>query len=962
MEASPDVNVFLFTDIEGSTSKWETEHDRMAQAVALHDAILRGAIEGRRGRVIKNTGDGVYAMFADAEDAVQAVVSFQLALADPAATGGMAIRVRCGLHAGPAVERDGDFFGTTINRTARIMGVGHGGQVLLSEAVVDLIRDQLPAELSLRELGAVRLKDLAAPELVSQLVHPGLAHEFPPLRSLEALPNNLPLQLTSFVGRERELAEAKELLGKTRLLTLLGMGGLGKTRLSLQIGADLLDEYPDGVWFLDLAPITDPSLVPSEAAQVLGVREEPGKPLLQTLTAHLKSRKLLVIVDNCEHLMDACANFANTVLRAVRDVRIIATSREALRVPGEQTYPVFPLPVPGRDATVEILSRSDAVQLFVERAQAQKPSFALTEKDAPAIAELVARLEGIPLALELAAARMRALSLQDINKRLQNRFALLTGGGRVLMERQQTLRALVAWSYDLLTENEQLLFDRLAIFAGGFDLAAAEVVCGIDPLMPEDVLDLVASLVDKSLVMMQEHEDETRYRMLETIREYANEGIVRREELAAGIVRHCDHFLNVAKAARDQLKGPEQALGMRRLELDLDNLRAAIARIVAGGADAVIAVKIEVALMRFWILRGYATEGRNNVRAALELPEVQAAPVVHAHALYVGGTLAASQSDYVEARKMLAACLELRRGLGNPARDRGHAVDAGADPVERGRRRAGAPERGGGAVDLPRAQGPHRRGDRPPAPGRDLFRPGRDRRIARAAGAVPRDRARDQAPRARGRVRARAGRAGAGRRRPAGGAEAPRPRARRGAWRRGQARRGDRAVVAGSRRPRRRRRRCRVPAGRPGAARVPRVRDERRAPGLPRGPRADPAPAGPRGRGGAAVRSDRGRTRAAGAAPPGAARAALAQRRRCQSCSARRSGVRDGVGGRRGLEPRPGAAPRGGAGAGWGGRGLSSCRPRFSAVPGMKKPARAWPERAWLAACVCVRRRLCGDG
>ena len=666
MEASPDVNVFLFTDIEGSTSKWETEHDRMAQAVALHDAILRGAIEGRRGRVIKNTGDGVYAMFADAEDAVQAVVSFQLALADPAATGGMAIRVRCGLHAGPAVERDGDFFGTTINRTARIMGVGHGGQVLLSEAVVDLIRDQLPAELSLRELGAVRLKDLAAPELVSQLVHPGLAHEFPPLRSLEALPNNLPLQLTSFVGRERELAEAKELLGKTRLLTLLGMGGLGKTRLSLQIGADLLDEYPDGVWFLDLAPITDPSLVPSEAAQVLGVREEPGKPLLQTLTAHLKSRKLLVIVDNCEHLMDACANFANTVLRAVRDVRIIATSREALRVPGEQTYPVFPLPVPGRDATVEILSRSDAVQLFVERAQAQKPSFALTEKDAPAIAELVARLEGIPLALELAAARMRALSLQDINKRLQNRFALLTGGGRVLMERQQTLRALVAWSYDLLTENEQLLFDRLAIFAGGFDLAAAEVVCGIDPLMPEDVLDLVASLVDKSLVMMQEHEDETRYRMLETIREYANEGIVRREELAAGIVRHCDHFLNVAKAARDQLKGPEQALGMRRLELDLDNLRAAIARIVAGGADAVIAVKIEVALMRFWILRGYATEGRNNVRAALELPEVQAAPVVHAHALYVGGTLAASQSDYVEARKMLAACLELRRGLGNP--------------------------------------------------------------------------------------------------------------------------------------------------------------------------------------------------------------------------------------------------------------------------------------------------------
>lgn len=666
MEASPDVNVFLFTDIEGSTSAWEKEHDRMAQAVALHDAILRHEIESRGGRVIKTTGDGVYAMFADPLEAVQAVVAFQLALADPAATAGMPIRVRCGLHAGVAVERGGDYFGTTINRTARIMGVGHGGQVLLSEAVVDLVRDGLPPELSLRELGAVRLKDLAAPELVSQLVHPGLPHEFPPLRSLEALPNNLPQQLTSFVGRERELAEAKELLGKTRLLTLLGMGGLGKTRLSLQIGADLLDEYPDGVWFLDLAPITDASLVPNEAAQVLGVREEPGKPILQTLTAHLKSRKLLVIVDNCEHLMDACANFANTVLRAVREVRIVATSREALRVPGEQTYPVYPLPVPERDATVESLSRSDAVQLFVERAQAQKPSFALTEKDAPAIAELVARLEGIPLALELAAARIRALSLQDINKRLQNRFALLTGGGRVLMERQQTLRALVAWSYDLLNENEQLLFDRLSVFAGGFDLAAAEAVCGVEPLSPEDVLDLVASLVDKSLVMMHEADEETRYRMLETIREYAAEGLGKRDEQAAAVSRHCEHFLAFAKSARDQLQGPDQARWMRRVEIDLDNVRAAISRALTGGADPVVAVKIQVALMRFWILRGYSAEARRSVREALTLPAVRETPVVHAHALYLGGTLADSQSDYVEARKMLSDCLEIRRGLGNP--------------------------------------------------------------------------------------------------------------------------------------------------------------------------------------------------------------------------------------------------------------------------------------------------------
>ncbi|MBK9704909.1 MAG: adenylate/guanylate cyclase domain-containing protein [Betaproteobacteria bacterium] len=717
MEASPDVNVFLFTDIEGSTSAWEKEHDRMAQAVALHDAMLRNEIESRGGRVIKTTGDGVYAMFADPLEAVQAVLAFQLALADPVNTGGMPIRVRCGLHAGVAVERDGDYFGTTINRTARIMGVGHGGQVLLSASVVDLVRDSLPPELSLRELGAVRLKDLAAPEQVSQLVHPGLAHEFPPLRSLEALPNNLPQQLTSFVGRERELVEAKALLGKTRLLTLLGMGGLGKTRLSLQIGADLLDEFPDGVWFVDLAPITDASLVPNEAAQVLGVREEPGKPILLTLTAHLKSRKLLVIVDNCEHLMDACANFANTVLRAVREVRIIATSREALRVPGEQTYPVFPLPVPERDASVESLSRSDAVQLFVERAQAQKPSFALTEKDAPAIAELVARLEGIPLALELAAARIRALSLQDINKRLQNRFALLTGGGRVLMERQQTLRALVAWSYDLLTDHEQLLFDRLSVFAGGFDLAAAEAVSGVEPLMPEDVLDLVASLVDKSLVMVQEADDEMRYRMLETIREYAGEGLVKRDEQAAAVVRHCEHYLGVAKAARDQLKGPEQAPGHApagarprqpargHRTLGRGRRRPGDRRQDRSGADALL----DPARLRD---RGPQQRplGAGAAGSAGGAGRQRARALRRRHAGREPERLRRGAPD---AGRLPRAAARARQS----ARDRGDTLDAGGDPPERRRRHRGASERGRGAGHLPRAQGSHRRRHRPPAPG-----------------------------------------------------------------------------------------------------------------------------------------------------------------------------------------------------------------------------------------------------
>ena len=391
--------------------------------------------------------------------------------------------MRCGLHLGVVERRDDDLFGSPVNRAARIMSAAHGGQVLLSQAVVDQVGERLPPLVSLRDLGGVRLRDLAKSEHVYQLVYPGLREDFPALRSLEATPNNLPLQVTSFIGRERELAEIKRLLEDTRLLTLLGMGGLGKTRLSLQIAADVLENYPDGVWFVDLAPIKDPSLVPNAAAQVLGVREEPGKTLTQTLCEHVKDHKLLLVIDNCEHLVSACASLADALLLGAPGVRILATSREALHIRGEQTYPVLPLAAPDRKAGVEVLLRSEAVQLFVERAQLQRPNFTLTERDAPAVAEICARLDGIPLALELAAARMRSLSIGEINTRLHDRFKLLTGGSRVALERQQTLRALVSWSYDLLQEQEQMLLDRLSVFAGGFDLQAAEAVCSAEPLV-----------------------------------------------------------------------------------------------------------------------------------------------------------------------------------------------------------------------------------------------------------------------------------------------------------------------------------------------------------------------------------------------------------------------------------------------------------------------------------------------
>jgi predicted ATPase/class 3 adenylate cyclase len=656
---------FLFTDIEGSTSKWEEQPEQMAQAVGRHDALLRDAVVGHGGRIVKTTGDGIYAAFDTPQAGLAAVIDIQLALLDPAATAGLGLRVRCGLHTGPVHARDNDYFGSTINRTARIMNAAHGGQMLVSQAIADQVRDSLPHDVELKDLGSVRLKGLATAEAVHQVVHPRLYQNFPALRELEATPNNLPQQLTSFIGREREREEIEEMLGGTRLLTLLGMGGLGKTRLALQIGTSVMDAYPDGVWFIDLQTIRDGSFVASETARVLGVREEPGRLLIQTLCAHLKSRKLMLIVDNCEQVIEASADVANAILRAAPEVRIIATSRIALRVPGEQTYVVQPLPVPMRTGTLETLAKSAAVQLFVERAKLHKPSFALTEREAPAVAELVFKLEGIPLALELAAARVRSLAVADINKRLNDRYKILTGGDRTLQARQQTLRALVDWSYDLLEDNEQILLARLSVFAGGCGLEAVETICGSEPLDPVDVLDLITSLVEKSLLRVEETDDGARYRMLETIRDYAREKLIMRDEQTSLGVAHADYFFAMAKAANRGMEGPEEAQWTRQLEQAHDDMRAAIARALEGGVDPILSVRLEVALMGFWLLRGYVSEGRNYVRASLALPAVQASEVAHGHALYVGAALADSQGFHAEAQRMLSECLALRRKLDN---------------------------------------------------------------------------------------------------------------------------------------------------------------------------------------------------------------------------------------------------------------------------------------------------------
>ncbi len=680
-----ELRALLLTDVVDSTQLSERLGDQAMAAVwAAHDRVARDLLPAWRGREIDKT-DGMLLLFDAAADGLGYALAYHRALA----TLPVPLRARAGLHVGPVILRENsaddvargakplEVDGLAKPTAARVMSLARGGQTLLTpEARAAIGTTPLP----LQSHGHWVMKGVSAPVELFEAGDDAAAFAAPPdgdkvyrvvrvgERWLPAreIPNNLPQQATAFIGRERELDALKSRLSSARLVTLLGMGGLGKTRLSLQVAAEVLADYPDGAWFLDLAPIRDPALVVGEAASVLGVREEPGRSLLQTVCAHLASRRALLVFDNCEHLIKPAAELAHAVLRAAPGVRIMASSREALHVPGEQAVPILPLPVPQRGDTLETLARSTAVRLFVERAQSHKPAFTLNAQEAPAVAELVARLEGIPLALELAAARVRSLTVADINKRLADRYKLLTGGSRVLQERQQTLRALVDWSYELLQPDEQTLFARLAVFVGGFDLAAAEAVCGAEPLDSLDVLDLLASLVEKSLVMLDESSGQARYRMLETLRDYAMDKLDQSGGKPLIAAQHCSHYFALAKAMRLGLQGAEEGQWVQRGEAELDNLRAALALALAGGVDPLIAVKMCVALHSFWPLRGYATEGRAAVRAALALPEVQSADVPYAHGLYVGAGLALSQSDHADATRQLEACLTLRRKLGNP--------------------------------------------------------------------------------------------------------------------------------------------------------------------------------------------------------------------------------------------------------------------------------------------------------
>lgn len=605
---------FLFTDVEGSTSLWERNAEAMSEALSRHDEILRNVIEAHNGHVFKTVGDAFHAIFSAAPDALQAALEAQRALLreEWAETG--PLRVRMALHTGAAEERGGDYYGPSLNRVARLLSAGHGGQILLSLATQELVRDALPEETWLRDLGERRLKDLSRPERVFQVTASDLPSEFSPLKTLEGRRNNLPAQPTPLVGRERELDEVLALLRSpdVRLLTLTGPGGTGKTRLGLQAAAELTDEFEDGVFFVALAAVANPTLVAPTITRTLGLTESSNQPPETILKGYLRDRQTLLVLDNLEQIL-ASATLVDALLSSASDLKVLVTSRTPLRLYGEYEFPVPPLSLPehGSLPPFESLTQYEAIRLFVDRARAVKPDFSLTQENAHAVAEICARLDGLPLAIELAAARIKLLPPQAMLPRLGNRLKLLTGGARNLPERQRTLRNAIEWSYELLDEGEKTLFARLAVFSGGSTLDAIEAVCDAEGDLPVDALEGVSSLLDKSLIRQEEEQEgEPRFEMLETIHEFALEKLEESGDAEAIKRAHAEYFLFLAEQAEPRLWGPEDAAWLNRLEEEHDNMRAALSWALEH-EEAEFALRLGGALRWFWNMAGYYDEGRS---------------------------------------------------------------------------------------------------------------------------------------------------------------------------------------------------------------------------------------------------------------------------------------------------------------------------------------------------------------
>ena len=644
----------LLTDIEGSTRLWEGGEDVAAAAIARHYELLDAAVTlyGGVRPVEQGEGDSVVAAFTKPSDALAAALDAQRAFLEETWPETAIVRIRMALHTGEIDLRDaGNYQGPTIIRCARLRNAAHGGQTVLSSTTHDLVVDRLPDDVVLRDLGGHRFKGLERAERVWQLCHPDLGDEFPTLRSLDALPNNLPVQLTTFVSRDAELTELAELIQRNRLVTLTGTGGCGKTRLALQSAADAAHRHAGGVWWVELAPVRDPDLVAATVAEAVGLREEHDRPLFDTLVEQLRGREALLVLDNCEQVLDGTARLLDALLVGVPDLYVVATSREPLGVPGEVGW------------RVPSLDEATAVELFVERARQGRPGFSPDDEQLEAIARICRRLDGLPLALELAAARIRLMHPNRIAAGLDDRFRLLTGGSRNAMARQQTLEASVAWSHDLLDEHERSVLRRLSVFRGGFTLDAAEAVAAGEFVDQYEVLDLLARLVDKSLVQLDDDErTDTRYRLLETIRQYAGERLVEAGETGATRGRHLTHFLELAERAEPELHRPGGPTWLAHLEADQDNFRTAL-EWADTSDDREPFLRLVTALTLFWELRGHLAAGARWFTQALATDGVPS--IVRARALWGAAHVALYSDDFETAMQRAPEALAMAEALGD---------------------------------------------------------------------------------------------------------------------------------------------------------------------------------------------------------------------------------------------------------------------------------------------------------
>ena len=648
---------FAFTDIEGSTRLWETEPAAMARSLVLHNETLHAAFGHHGGAVFSTMGDGMAVAFSSAAGAVRAALEAQRALMAapwPAETG--VLKVRMGLHTdeavlrhGQAVLRDGQYVNRPLNRCARLMAAAHGGQILMSDATEALVRSQLPDGATLLDLGEHRLRDLAGRMHIFQLVHPDLPGAFPVLRTLDAFPGNLPLQVSSFIGRGRELKQTAAALGETRVVTLIGVGGVGKTRLALQVAEQVLPRFGDGAWLCELAPIRDAAGVDDAVAAVFSVTARAGHSTRDALVEFLRNKELLLVLDNCEHLLAGAAALAAVLERSCARLVILATSREGLGIDGEQLVPVPPLAAPGADADLETITDAEAVRLFVERAAAVKPDFTVTAENAAAVAAVVRRLDGVALAIELAAARVPAMTPAELARRLDRSFAVLAGGRRGAVARHQTLRAAIDWSFELLAEPEQRLLGRLAVFAGGCTLQAVETVCSGEGIDPGAVFELLASLVARSLVVAGESGPQSRYRLLETIREYGEERLEEAGETERWRARHASYYAGFPRQVREHAHAPsDEAFWAVRLSAEQDNLLAAWSWAVdTGNLDTAFAILAGFAPCEVWSSYPLLLPGA----AALELPGATEHPG-YPLALAVSAVLVSFRADVTGAEEL----------------------------------------------------------------------------------------------------------------------------------------------------------------------------------------------------------------------------------------------------------------------------------------------------------------------